>query len=300
MQKIMNRTLGGKIVETSSMRNQYNEEIYQVTFMRVDNRKMTVSVDKDIFDKCINSNMKAIFDIDVVMEKEGDINHYDKELTKAKKVLFLGMDISEKVYAEKMDEDLVWLSRYAKPLPPEKSKAKEAALNIGGYLGSILLLMILFGVGIGAILAIPFTINIRRAEADKYTNYEVTKGQVIKQSSHQVLDEDYYTIEYEIEYEVDDVKYVIKDRLERDMPSILSEQYVLYDKSEPSNGLLCGYNKIAKAYLPGLQKNQEYAFFVILVIVSIAFILVGIKQFKSIIDIIKTDIFLFKIKNRKK
>ena len=31
MQKIMNRTLGGKIVETSSMRNQYNEEIYHCT-----------------------------------------------------------------------------------------------------------------------------------------------------------------------------------------------------------------------------------------------------------------------------
>lgn len=95
MQKVMNRTLGGKIVSASSSINNNNchEEIYQVTFMRADNRKMTISVDKDIYDKCKNAAQKVIFDIDVVMEKEGDINHYDKKLTKARKVLFWGIDI---------------------------------------------------------------------------------------------------------------------------------------------------------------------------------------------------------------
>ena len=100
----MNRTLGGKIVSaSSSISNNYNchEEIYQVTFMRADNRKMTIFVDKDIYDKCKNAAQKVIFDMDVVMEKEGDINHYDKKLTKARKVLFWGIDIDPDTYAKK-------------------------------------------------------------------------------------------------------------------------------------------------------------------------------------------------------
>ncbi|MBD5087297.1 MAG: hypothetical protein HDT30_00575 [Clostridiales bacterium] len=282
MQKVMNRTLGGKIVSTSSSITNYNkchEEIYQVTFMRADNRKMTISVDKDIYDKCKNAAQKVIFDIDVVMEKEGDINHYDKKLTKARKVLFWGIDIDPDTYAKKMEEDLVWLSRYAKPLPAEKSKAGKVLSYIEGYFVSIILFLAIFGVGIGSILAIPLTINHLKNQADKYANYEVTKGEVIKQSSREeTLEEDSYIIEYTIEYWVNDEKYVISDSLKQDnWDSIWSEQCVLYDKSNPSNGLLCEYNNVAKAYLPGFQGNSEYMFFVVMAIMGVLFLFIGVK-----------------------
>lgn len=279
MQKVMNRTLGGKIVSTSSSITNYNkchEEIYQVTFMRADNRKMTISVDKDIYDKCKNAAQKVIFDIDVVMEKEGDINHYDKKLTKARKVLFWGIDIDPDTYAKKMEEDLVWLSRYAKPLPAEKSKAGKVLSYIEGYFISIILFLAIFGVGIGSILAIPLTINHLKNQAEKYANYEVTKGEVIKQSWNQ-LDEDRYKIEYTIEYWVNDEKYVISDSLTEGTSSIWSNQYVLYDKSDPNNGLLCEYNNVAKAYLPGLQGNSEYIFFVVMAIMGVLFLFIGVK-----------------------
>ncbi|MDE6314096.1 MAG: hypothetical protein K2M46_10875 [Lachnospiraceae bacterium] len=281
MQKVMNRTLGGKIVSTSSSITNYNncnEEIYQVTFMRADNRKMTISVDKDIYDKCINSNQKVIFDIDVVMEKEGDINHYDKKLTKARKVLFLGIDIDADTYAKKMEEDLVWLSRYAKPLPAEKSKGKKALLYIESYFVSIILFVAIFGTGIGSILAIPLTINHLKAQADKYANYEVTNGKVIEQSDRN-LDEDLYEIKYTIEYWVNDEKYVIRDSLTQSTNSIWSEQHILYDKSDPNNGLLCEYNNVAKAYLPGLQGNSEYLFFVVMAIMGVLFLFIGVKMY---------------------
>lgn len=282
MQKVLNRTLGGKIVETSSLKNNYNEEIYQVTFMRADNRKMTITVDKDIYDMCINSHKKVVFDIDVVMEKEGDINHYDKELTKARKILFMGIDIDADTYEKKMEEDLVWLSRYAKPLPVEESKARKSITNIGDYFGIVFFYVIIFGMGIGAILSIPLTISHQRAEADKYANYEVTKGEVVKQSSSEdTLHEDNYIIKYEIEYWVNDEKYVIRDQLEQGTSSILSQQYVLYDKDNPSDGMLCGYNSIAKAYLPGLQENSYYLIFVVMAIIGVALILLGIKFLKS-------------------
>lgn len=279
MQKVMNRTLGGKIVSTSSSITNYNkchEEIYQVTFMRADNRKMTISVDKDIYDKCKNAAQKVIFDIDVVMEKEGDINHYDKKLTKARKVLFWGIDIDPDTYAKKMEEDLVWLSRYAKPLPAEKSKAGKVLSYIEGYFVSIILFLAIFGVGIGSILAIPLTINHLKNQAEKYANYEVTKGEVIKQSWNQ-LDEERYKIEYTIEYWVNDEKYVISDSLTEGTSSIWSNQYVLYDKSDPNNGLLCEYNNVAKAYLPGLQGNSEYMFFVVMAIMGVLFLFIGVK-----------------------
>lgn len=275
MQKVINRTLSGKIVETSTIQDDYNREIYQVTFMRADNRKMTISVDRDIYDKCIDTNRKVIFDIDVVMEKEGDINNYDKILTKAKKALFLGTDIDEKEFTKKMEEDLVWLSRYAKPLPAEKSKAKKAISIIDGYFGIVCFYVILFGMGIGAILFIPLTINNRKAQADKYANYEVTKGEVIKQSNRQDS-ENGYIIQYEIEYWVNDEKYVIRDHLDYNTSSIMSQQYVLYNKDEPSDGMLCGYNSVAKAYLPGLQESSEYVGFVVMAIVGVALILLGI------------------------
>ncbi|MDE7425824.1 MAG: hypothetical protein K2N51_19360 [Lachnospiraceae bacterium] len=279
MQKVMNRTLGGKIVSASSSISNYkncHEEIYQVTFMRADNRKMTISVDKDIYDKCKNAAQKVIFDIDVVMEKEGDINHYDKKLTKARKVLFWGIDIDPDTYAKKMEEDLVWLSRYAKPLPAEKSKAGKVLSYIEGYFVSIIFFLSFFGVGLGLILAIPLTINHLKNQAEKYANYEVTKGEVIKQSSRN-LDEDRYKIEYTIEYWVNDEKYVISDSLTQNMSSIWSGQYVLYDKNDPNNGLLCEYNNVAKAYLPGLQGNSEYTFFVVMAIVGVLFLFIGVK-----------------------
>lgn len=282
MQKVMNRTLGGKIVSASSSISNNNncyEEIYQVTFMRADNRKMTISVDRDIYNKCKNAAQKVIFDIDVVMEKEGDINHYDKKLTKARKVLFWGIDIDPDTYAKKMEEDLVWLSRYAKPLPAEKSKVRKAGNYFLGILLDAIFYVGIFVMGIGFILAIPLTINNRKAEAEKYANYEVTKGEVIKQSSREeTLEEDSYIIEYTIEYWVNDEKYVISDSLKQNnWDSIWSEQYVLYDKSDPSNGLLCEYNNVAKAYLPGFQENSEYVFFVVMGIIGVALILLGLK-----------------------
>lgn len=56
---------------------------------------------------------------------------------------------------------------------------------------SIILFLAIFGVGIGSILAIPLTINHLKNQADKYANYEVTKGEVIKQSRRN-LEEDRY------------------------------------------------------------------------------------------------------------
>lgn len=55
------------------------------------------------------------------------MNHYDKKLTKAREVSFVGVDVDMKTYKQKMEQDLTYLSRYAKPLPAKKKKIE------GGY-----------------------------------------------------------------------------------------------------------------------------------------------------------------------
>lgn len=276
MLKTMNRTLGGKITETSFLVDENNEEIYTVTFTRADNRDMTAAVDKEIYDRCSQGAL-AIFDIDIVMEKGGDINHYNKKLTKAKSVAFVGTDIDARTYKQKLEEDITYLRRYAMPLPAKKRKGISES-----RLWALLFPVILFGGGILLIAGVPLLIKYQISKGEKYSNFVVTTGEVIEQSSRQsIRNTDKWDINYTIEYEVGGTKYAISGSFsEENFPDISSTQEVIYNVDNPSEGYYAEYNNIAKTYLPGMQTNS-YIPYILMIFMGIVLLAIGVSFVKS-------------------
>lgn len=269
MLNTVNRTLGGVITQTSSKVDENKEEVYTVTFTRADNREMTIVVNKEIYDRCTHGS-RAIFDIDIVMEKGGDVNHYDKKLTKAKGVVFVGVDVDAKTYKQKMEQDLTYLSRYAKPLPAKKKKHR-------GRLWMVLTLVLLFGAGIVFIASVPIWIKYQISQGERYSNFAVITGEVIDQSSHQsISNTDKYDIDFTIEYEVDGRIYTIQESFpEHNLSSIFSTQKVIYNVDDPSEGYYAEYNNIAKTYLPGMQNNSYVSYIVLLFLGVVCLVLGG-------------------------
>lgn len=79
MLKTESVTLAVKIKSKEITGDEYNRE-YLVTITRADGRDMVLSVNRSTYDEC-KKGRRAIFDIDVVMEKDGDINNYIREQT---------------------------------------------------------------------------------------------------------------------------------------------------------------------------------------------------------------------------
>lgn len=262
MLNTVNRTLGGRITQTASIVDENMEAIYTVTFIRADNREMTIVVDKEFYDKCTHGS-RAIFDLDIVMEKGGDVNHYDQKLTKARGIAFVGIDVDARTYKQKMEQDLTYLARYAKPLPAKKKKGRGSARN-GFWV--VLILVLTFGAGIVFIASVPFLIKYQLSQGVKYANFVVTTGKVIDQSSHQsISNTDKYDIDFTIEYEVDGKKYTIQESYtEHNVSDISPTRKVIYNVDDPSEGYYAEYNNIAKTYLPGMQNNSYISYIVLL------------------------------------
>ena len=251
MLKTVNRILGGMITGTSSYVNKNNEKIYSVSFKRADNREMTVSIDKEYYDRCVHGNL-AIFDIDVVMENDGDINHYDKKLSKAKQVEFVGIDTDINTYKDRMAEDLTWLSRYAKPLQDNNSKRKPWMIAVG--------LAFIIG-GLLLIAFVPIKIFSQISAGKKYADFTYIEGEVIDQDwsmwtinnevNNDGNDKMRYDINVKIQYEVDGNKYEITEKLTNQKYSyVLTNQDMIYNQSDPSEAYLASYDVIAKRYIP--------------------------------------------------
>ena len=273
MLKTVNIILGGTITGTSFYVDKNNERIYSVSFKRADNREMTVSVDKQFYDRCVHGNT-AIFDIDVVMKNDGDINHYDKKLSRAKSVAFVGVDTDTNTYNERMAEDLIWLSRYAKPL---KGNAKKPIwlLVIG--------LVFLIG-GILLIASVPIQIFAQISEGKRYADFIYTEGEVIDQdwsmsTTNHENDDIYYDIKVKIQYVADGNKYVITEKLSNQRFSTVSErQDMIYNQYDPSEAYLASYDVIAQRYIPdGRDSWGSYILlFAILLLIGIICTGVGI------------------------
>ncbi|MDE6210304.1 MAG: hypothetical protein K2M73_11610 [Lachnospiraceae bacterium] len=277
MLKKFNRILGGMITGTSFYVDKNNEQIYSVSFKRADNREMTVSVDRQYYDRCVHGNL-AIFDIDVVMENDGDINHYDKKLSRAKRVAFVGVDTDINTYKERMTEDLIWLSRYAKPLKgndSKKSKRPPWMILIG--------LVFIIG-GILLIASVPIKIFAQISDGKRYADFIYTEGEVIDQdwsmsTTNHDNDDIYYDIKVKIQYEADGNEYVITEKINNQRYSIvLVEQDMIYNQSNPSEAYLASYDVIAKRYIPdGCDSWVSYILlFVILLVMGIICTGVGI------------------------
>lgn len=274
----INKTLGGTITGTSVILDANHEKVYTVTFTRADNRDMTIVVDKELYDRCTQGSL-AIFDIDIVMEKGGDVNNYDKKLTRAKGAAFVGADLDAHTYKKKMEDDLTYLRRYAVPLP---SKKKSRAMARKERLWSLLFPVLLFGGGIIIIASVPLLIKYQISKGKKYSNYMVTTGEVIEQSSRASMsNSDKYDIDFKIQYEVDGIKYTIRQNFtEHNVSSIFSTQKVIYNIDNPSEGYYAEYNNIAKAYLPGIQANG-YMIYIIVFLMGVVVLAVGIFNIKS-------------------
>lgn len=249
MLKAVNRILGGMITGTSFYVDKNNEKIYSVSFKRADNREMTVSVDRQYYDRCVHGNL-AIFDIDVIMEADGDINHYDKKLSRAKNIKFVGIDTDINTYREKMTEDLIWLSRYAKPLQgnaSKKTKRKSWMIAIG--------LVFIIG-GLLLIASVPIKIFAQISEGKRYADFIYTEGEVIDQNwsmstTNHDNDDIYYDIKVKIQYEADGNKYVLAEKINNQRSStVLTEQDMIYNQSNPSEAYLASYDVIARRYIP--------------------------------------------------
>lgn len=277
MLKTINRMLGGMITGTSFYVDKNNEKIYSVSFKRADNREMTVSVDRQYYDRCIHGNL-AIFDIDVVMEHDGDINHYDKKLSKARRIEFVGGDTDINAYNARMAEDLTWLSRYAKPLPDndsKKAKRKPWMIAIG--------LIFIIG-GLILIAAVPIRIFGQIKEGKKYDNFAYAEGEVIDQywnlsTTYNNNNEKSYDITATIQYEADGTKYVVTKKITNSWNSgILGVQDIIYNQDNPSEAYLASYDVIAGRYIPdGKDSWGGYIlYFVITLIIGIICMGVGI------------------------
>lgn len=246
MLKTENRILGGIITGTSFYEDNNNEKNYSVSFKRADNREMTVSVDRQYFERCVHGK-QAIFDIDVVMENDGDINHYDKKLSRAKHIKFVGIDIDINAYKERMTEDLIWLSRYAKPLQDMKAKRQLWMILVG--------LVFIIG-GLLLIAAVPFKIFNQISNGKRYSDFIYTEGEVIDQdwslsTTNHDNDDIYYDIEVKIQYEADGNKYVITENINNQRSStVFTKQDMIYNQSNPNEAYLASYDVIAKRYIP--------------------------------------------------
>lgn len=272
MLKTVNIILGGTITGTSFYVDKNNERIYSVSFKRADNREMTVSVDKQYYDRCVHGNM-AIFDIDVVMKNDGDINHYDKKLSRAKCVAFVGVDTDTNTYKERMTEDLIWLSRYAKPLKGNKRPIWVLVIGLVFIVGGILL-----------IASVPIQIFAQISEGKRYADFIYTEGEVIDQdwsmsTTNHDNDDIYYDIKVKIQYEADGNKYVITEKINNQRYStVLTEQDMIYNQYNPSEAYLASYDVIAKRYIPdGCDSWGSYILlFAILLVIGIICMGVGI------------------------
>lgn len=272
MLKTVNIILGGTITGTSYYVDKNNERIYSVSFKRADNREMTVSVDKQYYDRCVHGNT-AIFDIDVVMKNDGDINHYDKKLSRAKHVAFVGVDTDTNTYKERMTEDLIWLSRYAKPLKGNKRPIWVLVIGLVFIIGGILL-----------IASVPIKIFAQISEGKRYADFIYTEGEVIDQdwsmsTTNHENDDIYYDIKVKIQYEADGNKYVITEKINNQKYStVLAGQDMIYNQYNPSEAYLASYDVIAKRYIPdGCDSWGSYILpFAILLVMGIICTGVGI------------------------
>ena len=120
MLKTESVTLAVKIKSKEITGDEYNRE-YLVTITRADGRDMVLSVNRSTYDEC-KKGRRAIFDIDVVMEKDGDINNYIREQTRVTGITYLTEDRLFNNFSKIKDENYTWLSRYAPPLKKKNDR----------------------------------------------------------------------------------------------------------------------------------------------------------------------------------
>lgn len=164
MLKTESVTLAVKIKSKEITGDEYNRE-YLVTITRADGRDMVLSVNRSIYDEC-KKGRRAIFDIDVVMEKDGDINNYIREQTRVTGITYLTEDRLFNNFSKIKDENYTWLSRYA---PPLKKKNDRPVIFLMG--------IVFFAAGVFVFTFLPRIIvkNINKAKI--YKDYVHTVGE---------------------------------------------------------------------------------------------------------------------------
>ena len=273
MIKTQNVTLAVTIKEKKIVGDDYDKR-YSVNIKRADRREMELFVDYDVYEGCIVGK-PAIFNIDVVMEQDGDINHYDKEQTRVMSIRYLENNDDTSEYADLLDKNLTWLSRYAKPLPEEKKKSP--LLLVAG------LIFLIAGIFVGAIA--PFSICDSIKKANEYKDYTHVEGVVISQENERLPDEkmidgEYvYRINAIVQYSVDGKTYETSYTVEQKGYQLIDdEQDIIYKNDNPSKGLVAFYDVVSKTYLPyyGMSWLEVVVLVLLSVVVGIPAVLGGI------------------------
>lgn len=269
MQKTIDVTLGGMIIGKSFI-GEESDRIYSITFKRADRREMKVTSDRQTYDRCVEGNL-AIFNIDVVMDSEGDINHYDKKLSHIKNVQFVGVDVDMEKYQILMSENLTWLSRYAKPLSENEEKKKGTLL--------FALVGILFLVaGLLCISITPVSLISRISDGKKYENYTHIEGKVTYQNAYARPGKNSkgvqtYDVSIIVTYYVDGKEYSLSDKIYSDDTTVSETQDMIYNNDDPAESYLASYDAIAKTYIP--DGNDSIGGFILLIVVTLILGLIG-------------------------
>lgn len=270
MQKKINVTLGGMIMGKSFW-GDVNDRKYYITFKRADRREMTVSADRQTYERCVEGNL-AVFNIDVIMEKEGDINHYDKKLSQIMETKLVGVEVDAEKYQTLMSENLTWLSRYAKPLPEKEEKKK-------GNFKFVLIGMVFIIFGLLCVSVTPISLISKISKGEKYENFTHIKGEVTYQKPYDRPGKNSegfqtYDISIIVTYQVDDKEYTLSDKIYSDSKTISDRQDMIYNNDNPNESYLASYDAIAKTYIP--DGNDSVFGFILVVIITLAFGFTGV------------------------
>lgn len=244
MLKTESVTLAVKIKSKEITGDEYNRE-YLVTITRADGRDMVLSVNRSTYDEC-KKGRRAIFDIDVVMEKEGDINNYIREQTRVTGITYLTEDRLFNNFSKIKDENYTWLSRYA---PPLKKKNDRPVILLMG--------IVFFAAGVFVFTFLPRIIvkNINKAKI--YKDYVHTVGETTDRgSTSNSWDSDSYYHYATLVYHADGNAYTVDYGERGKFTDRLADNYdIIYKKDEPEKSYVAEYDTITKMYLP-----SDYAY----------------------------------------
>ena len=269
MQKTIDVTLGGMITGKSFI-GEESDRIYSIIFKRADRREMKVTSDRQTFDRCVEGNL-AIFNIEVVMDHEGDINHYDKKLSYIKNVQLVGVDVDAEEYHTLMENNLTWLSRYAKPLNENEEKKKDNLLFA-------LIGMVFLVVGLLCISITPVSLINRVSDGKKYENYTHIEGKVTYQNAYLRPGKNSkgvqtYDVSIIVTYYGDGKEYSLSDKIYSDDTTVSEIQDLIYNNDDPTESYLASYDVIAKTYIP--DGNDSIGGFMLLIVVTLILGIIG-------------------------
>lgn len=269
--KTQNVTLAVTIDEKETVQTEYGTR-YNVIIKRADNRKMELYVDYSVYEELVVGK-PAIVDIEVVMEKEGDINHFDKEQTRIVGIRYLDNREITGEYADLLDKNLAWLSRYAPPIK-EEGKKSPAVILIG-------LLFLLVGLAVGSIA--PIWISGSLKDAEKYKDYVHVEGVVTHQENERLYNvkvdgKQGYRINATIQYSVDGKTYEMGYTINRTRKRLIDiNQDIIHRKDNPEDAMVAFYDAVSRTYLPsGTSWFQLIGTILVSVVIGIPCILAGI------------------------